>query len=63
MTQKELLYIEDAIGHERCMSHYLESVIPLLKDKKLETFLDKQWKLHKDMEKNLCKLLEGECHD
>ena len=63
MTQKELLYVEDAIGHERCMSHYLENIIPLIKDQKLSSFLEKQWMVHQELEKSFCKLLKGECHD
>lgn len=60
MTQKELLYVEDAIGHENCMLHYLNDMIQNLSDKALLTSINKQIKIHEGMLSKLKKLLEDE---
>ena len=39
MTQKELLYVEDAIGHEKNVGAIVADVISQLQDKNLQTFL------------------------
>ena len=39
MTQKELLYVEDAIGHEQNVSAIVSDAISKLEDKTLKTFL------------------------
>ena len=46
MTQKELLYVEDAIGHEQNIVAILEDAINYLEDKSLVLFLKKEVKKH-----------------
>ena len=58
MTQKELLYVEDAIEHEKNMLSYLKEMTTKLKEKELIDFLSKELKAHEKEEKNLLKLLE-----
>ena len=63
MTQKELLYVEDAIGHEKNIISICESMIPILDDDTLINFLESEIKKHQNMEKKLTKLLEGMCDE
>ncbi len=60
MTQKELLYVEDAIGHEQNIKSIINESINLMEDNNLISFLNKEYKKHDAMEKKLVKLLE-EC--
>ena len=58
MSQKELLYLEDAIGHEKAMIAYLENAKTSLDDEDLVDFIDDNLKHHQSLEKKLCKILE-----
>ena len=58
MTQKELLYIEDAISHEQNVISYLENVSNNLRDEKLISFLEEEIKKHENTKKKLIKKLE-----
>lgn len=60
MTQKELLYIEDAIGHEQNVVKIISECINLLNDKNLKVFLKNELKKHQVIETKLMNLLEGE---
>ena len=60
MTQKELLYVEDAIEHEKSIIAYLEDMKNNLDDDDLVVFTDKELKEHQKQQKELCKLLEDE---
>ena len=42
MTQKELLYVEDAVGHEKNIISILNETLNQLEDKNLCTFITKQ---------------------
>jgi hypothetical protein len=57
MTQKELLYVEDAIGHEKSIVSICNEIIKCLKDAKLKAFLKKEVKKHEQMQKKLMNLL------
>lgn len=48
MTQKELLYVEDAIGHENNIISILNDTICNLSSKDLISFLKGEVKKHKD---------------
>ena len=61
MTQKELLYFEDAIGHEKNIEKIIEETINVLEDEELISFMKKELKVHKDLEKKLMNLMEGCC--
>ena len=58
MTQKELLYLEDAIGHERNVISILQDTIERLKDKNLITFLDNELNIHMSTKENLMNKLK-----
>ena len=58
MTQKELLYVEDAIGHESNIIAMLEVTINSLEDEKLVSFIGKELKEHQTMKEKLMKKLE-----
>ena len=58
MTQKELLYVEDAIEHEKCIISYLEEMLNCLEDEDLIEFSNKELKIHQNEKKDLIKLLE-----
>ena len=58
MTQKELLYIEDAIGHEKTIISVIDSTIEQLEDEDLVTFMKGEKKNHQRIEKDLKSLLE-----
>lgn len=60
MTQKELLYVEDAIGHEQNVSAIVSDAISKLEDKTLKTFLKSEHKKHQAIEAKLMNLLESE---
>ena len=59
MTQKELLYVEDAIGHEGVIIKVLTETLNYLEDPNLISFMEKELKLHEDFRENLIKSLEG----
>ncbi len=58
MTQKELLYVEDAISHEQILSSIIKESITNLVDHTLISFMKKELKDHQVMEQKLTKLLE-----
>lgn len=60
MTQKELLYIEDAIGHEKNMISILKDTISNLTDKSLVNFLKNELKKHEILKEKLMNKLESE---
>ena len=58
MTQKELLYVEDAIKHECNIIKFLEDTITNLKNSELQSFLKSECKKHNNMKERLIKCLE-----
>lgn len=58
MTQKELLYVEDAIGHEKSLSSILEQSVESIQDEDLKVFLQKECEKHKTMEQKLMSMLK-----
>lgn len=60
MTEKELLYIEDAIGHEQNIISICNESLNMLEDENIISFLKNEIKHHKKIEENLiCKLEEN----
>ena len=59
MTQKELLYVEDAVGHEQNLIKILTETINLLQNTDLKNFLSGQLKIHQDIKTVLMNLLVG----
>ena len=60
MTQKELLYVEDTIGHEQNVGQIVSETINMLEDKNLQAFLKSELKKHQAIEEKLMNLLESE---
>ncbi len=58
MTQKELLYLEDAIGHEQNIITICEETLNMLEDDNLISFLSKEIKKHENIKEELLNMLE-----
>lgn len=58
MTQKELLYVEDAIGHEDNIIKICEDMVNTLEDDNLILFMEKQIKTHTSMKNKMINMLE-----
>ena len=53
MTQKELLYFEDAVGHEGSIIKLLNIFINNLTDEKLIKFMKEELQKHENLKQNL----------
>lgn len=60
MTGKELLYLEDAIKHEKNIVSILEESVSFVDDEELVSFLESEQKKHKVMINKLMETLESE---
>ena len=60
MTQKELLYVEDAVDHEQNLDNITKETIKLLQDNNLKMFMENQLQAHKNIKEKLMTLLEEE---
>jgi len=58
MTQKELLYLEDAICHEHIMINICNDIVNELEDEDLITFIENEVSIHENNKNNLMSLLE-----
>jgi hypothetical protein len=58
MTQKELLYYEDAIQHENSITKICEEAIKQLTDESLIEFINDEISKHQINEKRLLDLME-----
>lgn len=58
MTQKELLYVEDAIMHEKNIINICEDMINTLDNEELSDFIDNEISVHTGIKENLISLLE-----
>ena len=58
MTQKELLYLEDAVCHEKVIITCINSIINNLKEEELVKYMNKEKETHEKMQKNLMNILE-----
>lgn len=58
MTQKELLYIEDAIGHEDNMIMICESNLDMISEPEIVSFMQNELKRHTSMKEKLISFLE-----
>ena len=63
MTQKELLYVEDAVKHETSIIKILNESLEFLEDDKLITFIEEEINKHKDLKQGLLNLLEDETNE
>ena len=58
MTQKELLYVEDAIGHETNIIKILQETIKKLQNQNLISFLENELEKHVTTKQDLINKLE-----
>ena len=58
MTQKELLYLEDAITHEDNLISFLKKQLDSLKDSDLINFFKQEINIHNKIKKDLLSLLK-----
>ncbi len=63
MTQKELLYMEDAIGHETNLIDICTYTIEALEDKNLKTFMKGELKKHESLKQKLMNVLEDAANE
>ena len=63
MTQKELLYVEDAIGHEKNVVSIIEQSIENLSDEELVSFFEDELKEHKSLQEKLMEMLKEKAND
>ena len=59
MTQKELLYVEDAVGHETNIIKILQETLKNLQDENLISFLETKLQTHVSMKEKLISKLES----
>ena len=57
MSPKELLYIEDALGHEKFLISQCRQAANALQDPQLRTFVSKLQNEHQRIYNNLCQLI------
>ena len=62
MTQKELLYVEDAIMHEQSIMSIINESIKTIDDENLVEFMNNELDRHQENLDNLINLLEGKIH-
>ena len=63
MTQKELSYVEDAIGHKSNIIKIINEGIKNLEDENLVTFMEAELNTHKNMKEKLMNLLEEKANE
>ena len=63
MTQKELLYLEDAIGHEQNIISIIKDGLEKLEDEKLVEFMQEEINKHNDLKQNLIAKLEEKSNE
>ena len=63
MTQKELLYLEDAIGHEKNIIKIIEDTIERLDDQNLISFMQNELNMHTNLKERLMNFLEAKANE
>ena len=63
MTQKELSYIEDAVGHEVNIISIIEETLKNLEDENLVTFFEQELNVHTTIKDNLLEKLEEKVNE
>lgn len=58
MTQKELAYVEDAIGHEGNIIKICEQILKNLKEESLISFIQNEINKHQTLKQKLMNILE-----
>ena len=63
MTQKELLYVEDAIGHEGNIIKICQDAVTKLEDESLVKFMEDEINRHKSTKEKLMNMLEAKANE
>lgn len=63
MTQKELSYVEDAIGHEKNIVCILQNELNSLTDEDLKMFISEEINKHLTKKENLMNKLEEKANE
>ena len=63
MTQKELSYVEDAIGHESSIIEILNYESDNLEDENLVSFMSSELNKHNEIKERLMSLLEEKANE
>ena len=63
MTQKELSYVEDAIGHESTVISVLEDTKERIENEELISFLETEVQNHTSIKEELMNLLEEKVNE
>ncbi len=63
MTQKELLYVEDAIMHEDSIISILGDAINNVNDEEIQAYLEKEIDNHEGVKNNLMSKLEEKANE
>lgn len=63
MTEKELLYLEDAIGHEQNLDIIFTNFSNAVEDSDLISFIAKLAKKHQTLNEKLLKVMEEIAHE
>ena len=63
MTQKELLYVEDSIMHEKNIISIIEDTKNRLEDENLIDFFDQELNVHTTLMDNLINELEAKANE
>ena len=63
MTQKELLYLEDAIGHEKTIVSVLQETINMLEDEDLKDYIAQDLETHQSIQDDLTTFLEDKANE
>ena len=58
MTQKELAYVEDAIGHEKTIIDVCNDLLTHIDDENLIDFINNEISNHETLKNNLLNMLE-----
>ena len=61
MTQKELLYLEDAVGHEASILEILNESLKQVDDENIVTFIEEEINKHESIKEGLKELMEDKC--
>lgn len=63
MTQKELSYVEDAIGHEDNIIKIMKEEISSLEDDETNSFIEKEINIHSSLKEKLINLLKEKINE
>lgn len=63
MTQKELLYVQDAVKHEKNIIDVCNYMIETLEDEDLVTFINKECKKHVSMLEKLESMIKEKANE